>query len=394
MNILSLIQNQLSSQTIGQISNALGEGQEQTKSALSTAFPALLGSLVGKANASPSGLSEIFNIVKQGQLQGGWTDAVGQAISGGPPPAARQSLLSSILGSKLGAVADFIASRCGIRGGSATSLLGMAAPLVMGTLGKQVSSQGLGEAGLGQLLSSQTHYLKDAIPSGLANTLGIGTLLSGTQATAASARSSEPAYREPASRDTYREPVSRDTYREPARANGGSSILKWAWVPLLLALTGWFIASRIIRPADMGGTSGRTTYTAGSGQGSQTAIPVQDSRTVAGTVQSPRILDFSNLKLTPGGPADHLAKSITSGNWNSTIEWSGSTMDGVREISSVLTAAPSVKVRITGRGETEEAGLGQARTIKNALVAAGISESRIMSSGQTGAGVPLINLTR
>jgi hypothetical protein len=121
---------------------------------------------------------------------------------------------------------------------------------------------------------------------------------------------------------------------------------------------------------------------------------VQDSRTVAGTVQSPRILDFSNLKLTPGGPADHLAKSITSGNWNNTIEWSGSTMDGVREISSVLTAAPSVKVRITGRGETEEAGLGQARTIKNALVAAGISESRIMSSGQTGAGVPLINLTR
>ena len=79
MNILSLIQNQLSAQTIGQISNAVGEGQEQTKSALSTAFPALLGSLVGKANASPSGLGEIFNTIKQGQLQGGWTDSVGNA---------------------------------------------------------------------------------------------------------------------------------------------------------------------------------------------------------------------------------------------------------------------------------------------------------------------------
>jgi OmpA-OmpF porin, OOP family len=234
MNILSLIQNQLSSQTIGQISNALGEGQEQTRSALSTAFPALLGSLVGKANASPSGLGEIFNSIKQGQLQGGWTDAIGQAISGEPPPIARQSLLSSILGSKLGPVADFIASRCGIRGGSATSLLGMAAPLLMGTLGKQVSSQGLGEAGLGQLLSSQIHYLKDAIPSGLANTLGIGNLLSGTQAPTASVKSAEPASRE----NSYREPTSREVYSEPARASGGSGILKWAWVPLLLALAG------------------------------------------------------------------------------------------------------------------------------------------------------------
>jgi hypothetical protein len=389
MNILSLIQNQLSSQTIGQISNAVGEGQEQTKSALSTAFPALLGSLVGKANASPSGLSEIFNTIKQGQLQGGWTDAIGQAISGGPPPAARQSLLSSILGSKLGPVADFIASRCGIRGGSATSLLGMAAPLLMGTLGKQVSSQGLGEAGLGQLLSSQTNYLKDAIPSGLANTLGIGNLLSGTQAPTASARSAEPASRE----TSYREPASREAYREPARASGGSGILKWAWVPLLLALAAWFVASRANRPSNVGGTPERTAYTAGSGHDSRSATPGQDSRTVA-PVQSARTLDFSSLNLTPGGAADNLAKSIASGNWNNTIELNGSTTGGVREISSVLSAAPTVKVRITGRGDTEEAGLSRANAIKNALVTAGISEGRIMTSGQTGTGVPTINLMR
>jgi hypothetical protein len=379
MNILSLIQNQLSSQTIGQISNAVGEGQEQTKSALSTAFPALLGSLVGKANASPSGLSEIFNTIK-GQPQGGWTDAIGQAISGGPPPAARQSLLSSILGSKLGPVADFIASRCGIRGGSATSLLGMAAPLLMGTLGKQISSQGLGEVGLGQLLSSQTHYLKDAIPSGLANTLGIGNLLSGTQPTTP-ARSAEPVYRERASREAF---------HEPAQTSGGSGILKWAWVPLLLALAGWFVASRMNRPSNVGGTSERTPYTAGSGQDSRGAVSVQDSR----TPQSPRGLDFSTLTLTPGGAADYLAKSIASGNWNRSIELSSSTPDSVREISSVLSAAPSVKVRITGRGDTQEAGLGQANAIKNALIAAGISESRIMTSGQTGTGVPTINAMR
>ena len=105
-------------------------------------------------------------------------------------------------------------------------------------------------------------------------------------------------------------------------------------------------------------------------------------------------MDLSSLNLTPGGTADNLAKSIASGNWNNTIELSSSTPDSVKQISSVLSAAPSVKVRITGRGDTQEAGLGRANSIKNALIAAGISESRIMTSGQTGAGVPTINLMR
>jgi outer membrane protein OmpA-like peptidoglycan-associated protein len=89
-----------------------------------------------------------------------------------------------------------------------------------------------------------------------------------------------------------------------------------------------------------------------------------------------------------------MAKAITSGNWNGTIDLSASSTDSMREISSVLSTAPSVKLRITGRGETEEAGLGRANAIKNTLVAAGISESRIMTSGQAGTGVPTINLMR
>jgi len=62
MNILSLIQDQVTPQTIGQISNAVGESPEATTSALGTAFPALLGSVVGKANASPTGATEILNL--------------------------------------------------------------------------------------------------------------------------------------------------------------------------------------------------------------------------------------------------------------------------------------------------------------------------------------------
>src|SRR5579862_5833182 len=135
MNILSLIQSQISPSAIERIGNTLGESPEATKSALGTAVPALLGSLLGKANASPNGAADIFNMLKQGQgqAQGGWPEQAENLVTGVNNTAtqpAHQSLLLSLLGPKLGAVSEFLSARSGIRQGSAMSLLGMAAPLL------------------------------------------------------------------------------------------------------------------------------------------------------------------------------------------------------------------------------------------------------------------------
>jgi OOP family OmpA-OmpF porin len=364
MNILSLIENQLSPQTIGPISNAIGETPEATKSALGAAVPGLLGSLLGKVGTSPNGAADLFNILKQGKSQGAWPESMGDvtnALSSGTPPAGAQSLLGSLLGSKLGPVSDFIASHAGIKSGSAMSLLGMAAPLLMGTLSKQVSSQNVGAAGLGQLLSSQIPYVKDAIPPGLASTLGINNLLSGREKMAAS--------------------TAQSAYREAAPAGGG--ILKWAWVPILLALLGWFFASRTHRTPEVGGT-------------------VETNANMTATGHGYGNIDFSSLNLAPGGMADNLAKAISSGDWNKTIELQGvtdsagavtdSAKAGIGEIGRVLSAAPNAKVQITGHGATDEAGLSQADSIKSALISTGISEDRISATGQAGSGVPTINL--
>lgn len=380
MNLLSLIQSQLSPQTVNQISSSVGESPDATRSALGTAFPALLGSLVGKSSASPAGAGEILNLIKQGQSQGGWSDAIGNYIGGGggAPAQTHQSLLSSLLGPKLGAVADFISGRCGIRGTSAMSLLGMAAPLVMGTLGKFVSSQRMNASGLSQLLGSQTQYLKDAIPAGLANTLGIGSLLSG----APEPQKVDTAYTEPV-KPAYRD--VRPVEAEPVHAGGGGSLLKWAWVPILALLGIWFAAHRANR-SDVGGTVDRT-------------------QREVGTARSWQAPDLSKLNLSPGGTADTLAKAIAAGDWSKSVDIQGVNMDGngalsatsgskLQEIGSVLSAAPSVKVQVTGFGDTEEAGLSRANTIKNAITATGVAADRITARGQTGAGMPTISLMR
>jgi outer membrane protein OmpA-like peptidoglycan-associated protein len=371
MNIPGLIQSQLSQQTIERISNSIGERPEGTASALGAAFLAILGSLCGKATGSQNGATDVFNLLKQGQNQGAWTDNINSAVEGlggGSPPAASQSLLGTLLGSKLGPVSDFISANSGIRGSSAMSLLSIAAPVLMGTLSKHVSTQGLNADGLGQLLSSQGSYLKDAMPPGLSNTLGIGHLLSGTQKfDPASIKAAVPE-------------------RPQAQFAGGGGILKWAWVPILLGVVGWFALNQMHRAPATGGTSENSGNASTSGRGYSGA-------------------DFSKLQLTPGGVADHLTKAISAGAWGNSVPLTGFTTDNkgmladsakndVREIATVMAAVPNLKLRITGRGDTDKAGLDRASAIKSALLSAGVAEDRIQVSGEPGAGMPTATLLK
>src|SRR5215469_13549714 len=106
MNILSLLENQISSPAVGRISNALGESPEGVKSAMGGAFPALLGSLLGKVKESPNGAGEIFNMLKQGSGQGAWPEKIedaASAVGSSAAQPAQHSLLTSLLGPKLGA---------------------------------------------------------------------------------------------------------------------------------------------------------------------------------------------------------------------------------------------------------------------------------------------------
>lgn len=367
MNLLNSLLNQLSPATVTQISNAVGESPEATKSALHTAFPALLGSMLAKAQSSPSGLTDTFNLIKQG----GWSDSIGTMIgsfSGSTGQTTGQSLLNSLLGPKLGAITDLIASRCGIRGSSASSILGMAAPVVMGALGKAATSP----TDLAQTLGSQSQYLKGALPAGLADTLGINSLLSGTpdavEATEPVARGFE-----------YGRPSPRQIDAAPTHQPAAANFLKWAWVPVALVAAIWFLAVRNNRD-QMGGTG-------------------EDIRTAPAA-------NYSNPHPPLGSAADNLARVISSKDWNRTVylddlsfDPSGSTLSdsgrgAVNEIGFVLANAPEVNVQITGYGETEAAGLGQADSVKNSLAKTGVSSDRISTRGEVGSGMPSLKLNR
>ena len=395
MNLLNMIQDQLSPQTLNQISSAVGESPETTKSAMSTALPALLGSLVGQVSSSKGAGEQIYNTINKAKPQEGWPDspsALLSLFSGGKAQAATQSFLSSVFGPKMGAIADFISTKCGMKPGSATGLLGMAGPLLVGQLGRLTSSQGLGASGFAQLLTSQIPFLKNLIPPQLASTLGIGNLLQGEPARVEAPvgggeyRYETPRYDTPQS-EFKSESAMRAT-APPAPRSG--SLLRWAWIPLLLVLGGWLLLRN--RPE---------RGTGGTGDEFQT---VQTTRDTTRDV-SRQTAQFESLNLTPGSPADRLAKGIASGDFTTPIGLQGLNFDdagtlteGARgnlaEVAGVLKASPNMKVTITCYGASEDAGLDQANKIKSALQSLGVSTDRLAAKGEAGSGFPKLNVSR
>jgi len=370
--MLSLIQNELSPQAISKIGDTIGESPENTKSALGAAVPAVLGSLIGKANASPDGATQIFNALQQ--RPGERMDSLSSMVGGGAQaqPGAG-SLLNTLFGSRLVPIAEFISGHAGIKSSSAMSLLGMAAPLVMGTLHKQVSSENLDAAGLGQLLNSQAGHLKEVMPTGLANTLGIGSLLSGAKDTTR-VLTDAPLPAEASMPSAPEGPT-------PQRTGGG---LKWAAALVLVGVLAFWALSKSNNPPASGGTADPTETQSG---------------------HSFKTPDLSFLKLPPGSTGDKMAKAISSGNWKQTFDLSDlsfdrsgrledSTTTDLKQIGSILEAAPNLNLSITGYGATQDEGAAKADSIKSALNTAGISSDRLITRGEIGSDVPKVRFMK
>lgn len=173
-NLLSELTNQFGGETLTKIAGALGENSSSVRGALGGVLPALLGGIANKASTS-EGASELLDVMKNGGFDRGASsvasavagpDGVKGLISAGAP------LLSTIFGTKSNALVEWLGAFGGVSKSSASSLLGLALPIVLGQVGKLVSGVGWNASSLMNIMAGQKAFLGDA-PSGLSSVLGL-----------------------------------------------------------------------------------------------------------------------------------------------------------------------------------------------------------------------------
>jgi OmpA-OmpF porin, OOP family len=178
LNLLDLMKGHLNDDVMGAASSFLGENAGATKSAMGAILPSLLGGMASQASTT-SGASGLMNMLSSGGHDGSILDNLGGLLGGGSATQglmdSGSGILSSLLGNKMGTIASWIAQFAGIKSGSATSLMSMAAPMLMGLVGKSLGGNS-SASGLASLLMSQSGFIKNALPAGLGNVLGFAGL--------------------------------------------------------------------------------------------------------------------------------------------------------------------------------------------------------------------------
>lgn len=177
LNLLESLRSEFDDGVVGSLAPLVHEDSAHTKAALGSIFPAVLGGLVSKGS-TPGGASDILNLIGSHAARAPVSQQLAQMGGTGAPslPSVGSGVLSSIFGDRTSRVIDWVASSSGVARNSASSLMGLVVPAVLGLLGREVNGGRPNAAGLMQLLAGQAGFLQSAAPAGLAGVLGLPTL--------------------------------------------------------------------------------------------------------------------------------------------------------------------------------------------------------------------------
>ncbi len=185
MDLMQILQGQLSDDVVSQISDHIGAEPQQTATAASGIFATLLGGLANNASTE-GGLSALGNALDRdhdGSMVDDIMGMVGGMIQGNQTSNATNGggILGHILGGQQENAAQQIGQSSGLSASQVMKLMPILAPIVMSVLGKARSQGGLDLSSIGNILmgsaqnASQQGGMGDLIGSVLGGVLGGGS---------------------------------------------------------------------------------------------------------------------------------------------------------------------------------------------------------------------------
>ncbi len=180
--LLDLLNSPMGKQLISGVAGQTGQAESKTGDVLSMAMPLILGAM--KKNVStPQGAQGLMNALSS-KHDGGILDDLGGLFGGGVDEAVTNDgagILGHLFGGSQGNVENALSQKSGIDAGSIGNILKIAAPLVMGFIGKQTKQNNVQDASgmnnlLGGLLGGQPQQNQSLITS-LLDSDGDGSIL-------------------------------------------------------------------------------------------------------------------------------------------------------------------------------------------------------------------------
>ncbi len=386
-SLLDMAREALAPNVVERASDLIGENATVTRRGLESAIPSVLAGVLGQAS-SPSGAERLLSTVTEGRYGADTLSGLGRQLSGGGTTETLLNsgarLLSGLFGGQIDGVADAIAGPGGVGRGAATTLLRLAAPIVMSVLGTRVASGGLDAGGLSRLLAGERSSILNAAPAGVANLIGLREPVT------------VPTHEGTARASRRREPIEPPV--EPARERTG-----WSWWPAALAGLAVLALLYFLTP----GSETQTARVETAPRAERTpAAPIakpepapapapttttEPSAAPAASVREPAPPDALGQISAFLTGAEPTPRSFTLDDLNfesGSARLAQSAQQTVASLGGLLKAHPSARVRLEGHTDAsgseavnEPLSEERAAAVKSALVAAGAAPERIEVAG-------------
>jgi OmpA-OmpF porin, OOP family len=169
-NLLDMAKSYFSNELVNKASAHLGESEGGISKAISAVLPSIIGGLSDKASSGTDGAGIVAKMAAD-QHDGGILDSIGSFLN---PDTSNDmlgkssSLISGLFGNggQSNMLTTLISSFSGVKGSSVGTLMSMAAPMLLGLVGKFTKDTNLPISGLASMLGEQKKSAMSNLPAG------------------------------------------------------------------------------------------------------------------------------------------------------------------------------------------------------------------------------------
>jgi hypothetical protein len=161
LNVQDLLNGQLNSGAISQMSQAIGANQQSTATAVEAALPMIIGAMARNAS-TPEGASSLSGALDRDHDGSVLDDVIGFLGGAAQGAGNGNGILGHVFGDRRPAVESGVSQASGLDMAQVSQLLMMLAPLVLGALGRTQRQEGLDSDGLAGLLGQQSQSMSNS----------------------------------------------------------------------------------------------------------------------------------------------------------------------------------------------------------------------------------------